>query len=96
MLDRCVFAHGSYWPGFFSQDIMKATAYKYAHVNRTRHQQLSLVIIDRPGKRRFIIGRQWQTILSSRFAVCSYRIILYLECKFFVPPIGEFYLYSTN
>ena len=55
-MDRCIYAGGwSYWPGFFAQDVMRASAYK--HINATSRtnnpEELHLMIIDRKDKRGF-------------------------------------------
>ena len=49
-MDRCIFAGGwSYWPGFFAQDVMRASAYKHINITSRKNNpgEFHLIIIDR-------------------------------------------------
>ena len=85
LLDRCAYDDGrSYFPGYFSQDIMRASAYKYASVEN-RHikdSHFNLLIVDRLKKRGFKIHEKMIDILVSIFPVefvlyCYYRTSLF-------------------
>lgn len=72
LLDKCMFGGGlSYWPGFFSQDMMRASAYRYVDIptKLNKPQLLSLLIVDRKKTRSFIDGKKWIRIIGSRFKV---------------------------
>ena len=71
-MDRCIYAGGwSYWPGFFAQDVMRASAYR--HLNLTSRinnpEELRLVIIDRRDQRGFSLHREWQSKLLLHYPV---------------------------
>ena len=72
LLDRCAYDDGrSYFPGFFSQDIMRASAYKYSNVSNRNinSNQLSLLIVDREGKRGLKIFPRKYDCLKKSFPV---------------------------
>ena len=58
----------SYWPGFFSQDMMRASAYRYVDIptKLNKPQLLSLLIVDRKKTRSFIDGKKWIRIKKLR------------------------------
>lgn len=61
----------SYLPGFFAQDMMRATGYRYAGINSLSKEprKLSFLLVDRRKKRYFSIHSKWINILSARFTV---------------------------
>lgn len=61
----------SYFPGFFTQDVMTAAAYQYARVGAIHQMKnnLSLLIVDRKSIRSFSLHSKLIPILSSRFKV---------------------------
>lgn len=72
LLDKCMFGGGlSYWPGFFTQDMMRASAYRYVGMSTilNKSRTLSLLIVDRKKTRSFNNGKKWIRIIGSRFGV---------------------------
>ena len=72
LLDRCAYDDGrSIFPGFFSQDVMRASAYKYSNVpsRSINDDQLSLLIVDREGIRGFNIFPEKYNYLVKYFRV---------------------------
>lgn len=74
-MDRCIFAGGwSYWPGFFSQDVMRASAYKHINIasRNNKSKELHLTIIDRKDNRGFALHSKWVDILRKHFPVIEF------------------------
>ena len=79
LLDKCMFGGGlSYWPGFFTQDMMRASAYRYADISTkiNKPRALSLLIVDRKKTRSFNNGKKWIRIIGSRFGVYARMYII--------------------
>lgn len=99
LLDRCAYDDGrSYFPGFFSQDIMRASAYKYANVSSRsiNHNQFSLLICDREGKRGFKIFPGKYNSLVKAFPVFFKLYFLPLEVVIFLHTVKECFFFSAG
>ena len=97
-MDRCIYAGGwSYWPGFFAQDVMRASAYK--HINATSRttnpEELHLMIIDRKDKRGFDLHGKWQSILQKNYPVVELNPLIIRQSLLFT-ILWIIYLFETK
>ena len=61
----------SFLPGFFAQDMMRASGYQYAGIKTLSKEpkKLNFLLVDRKNKRYFSLHSKWIDIISARFTV---------------------------